>query len=254
MANASGGRVVYGIREGRNEAGILVPAGYAPVQDNRFSREWLTNVLTSSSSPPLRAFDIDEVVVPADHGGGRLLIVSIEQATTAHQCLGDHRYYSRYGVKTDSMPDHQIRDVMGRRTAPVIEVKYGRRFLARTENQHQYEFVFSVANTGLVSLQDWTLEIDFPASAWDAEHFRALIHTPATRNVVREQIEYVSAQYHSMALARRSPALHPGQRLDLDGSVVTTPLHARVTGANIDRLHRDVPPIEWRLYMPVLAP
>ena len=122
FANAAGGRIVYGLREEKGVGGVAVASGLDPIKDHSISPEWITQILRSRSAPPLQKFDVHAIPVPAEFGGGRVVVVDVDAGDTAHQSTFDHRYYQRAAKTTAPMLDFQIRDVMGRRSAPKIDV------------------------------------------------------------------------------------------------------------------------------------
>jgi hypothetical protein len=115
FANASGGRIIYGIAEA-DHAPTHVDDG---VDAAVFSREWLENVITSNIAPRIGGL----VIKPIDLGMGRCAYVVDIPAATAegpHQA-SDHRYYKRFNFKSVPMEDYEVRDVMRRATTPVLK-------------------------------------------------------------------------------------------------------------------------------------
>ena len=97
LANADGGRIIYGIAESRPVDGVAAAEGLAPVVDVTLTREWLSSTIHDHASPRFHDFDIEEISVE----GGRVFVVDIKAAGTAHQSLvGDLRYYQRVGATT----------------------------------------------------------------------------------------------------------------------------------------------------------
>src|SRR6202008_28569 len=60
LANAAGGTILYGVQE-RSVDGVNVAAGLKPVFEAKMTPDWITQVLKSSSQPPLRLFSVQEV-------------------------------------------------------------------------------------------------------------------------------------------------------------------------------------------------
>ena len=135
MANAEGGRIIYGVAD--------------PIVDAAVTRARLTQLVANNTSPTLRAFAIEQVIGPT----GRFMVVDVEQGATAHQSTLDRKYYQRVGVVVEAMLDFQIRDVMARRTAPIVEFDLGRVVQARESDRHVYRLAPRVLNVGGVTLE-----------------------------------------------------------------------------------------------------
>ncbi|MBP8000895.1 MAG: ATP-binding protein [Chloroflexi bacterium] len=120
MANASGGVIIYGIQEKQDNKNL--PGSIDPIDQTRYSKDWLANVISDNIQPRIEGLLIHPVHVgpDADHF---VYVVEIPQSTTAHQAR-DNRYYSRYNSKSQPMTDSQIRDVMGRSQHPQIDLSF----------------------------------------------------------------------------------------------------------------------------------
>lgn len=177
LANAAGGTILYGVAEEIVD-GVRVAAGVDPVTDARVHANWIAEVLRSNTSPPLTRFHVNEIPVE----GGRVIAVEVEEGTTAHQSLRDHKYYQRSGPTTGPMVDFQVRDVMGRRLKPDADVIIQVVNIARLQQLHRYLLQIRVANTGPVTLEHWWLDIDIPSAAVrDTTHGRNVTHVRSTR-------------------------------------------------------------------------
>src|SRR4051812_45414739 len=53
MANAAGGRIIYGIEEIRQN-NIVLAGALSPIVDNKITADWLSQVVKTNSAPPLR--------------------------------------------------------------------------------------------------------------------------------------------------------------------------------------------------------
>ncbi|RQO53294.1 hypothetical protein DBV14_14775 [Variovorax sp. KBW07] len=169
FANADGGRIIYGIAESRPVDGIAAADSLAPLADPTITREWLSSTIHDHASPRFHDFDIEEIAVE----GGRVLVVDIKAAGTAHQTLlGDLRYYQRAGVTTRPLEDFRIRDLMSRGTRPLAEV------VVRTQNHgisadlHRYSLRVAVTNVGNVTMEKWWLNVDVPAVAFHDSRYQ----------------------------------------------------------------------------------
>jgi schlafen family protein len=177
LANAAGGIILYGVAEEVVD-GVRVAASVDPVTDARVHANWIAEVLRSNTSPPLTRFHVSEI--PVD--GGRVIAVEVEESTTAHQSLRDHKYYQRSGPTTAPMVDFQVRDVMGRRFKPDADVIIQVAPVAQQQQLHRYLLQFRVTNTGPLTLEHWWLDIDVPAAAVrDTTHGRNVQHLRSAR-------------------------------------------------------------------------
>lgn len=96
---------------------------FAPVMDDRVSVDWINQVVASRTSPPIRSIEINSIEIDS---GGRIFVLDIPQGDTAHQSLFSHVYHQRIGAQVMPMQDFQIRDVMNRRSGPVLEISLSR--------------------------------------------------------------------------------------------------------------------------------
>lgn len=253
MANAAGGLVVYGIAEEKDQHGIKAAARLDPVRDDSITADWVTQMLKGKTGPPLQLFDVHEIAVPAAEGGGRVIVVAVKQAATAHQSSFDRKYYQRAGRTTEAMYDFQIRDVMGRRTGPVISISVRRFAITRTADRHQYSFVTTLSNVGALSLERWIFEVDLPRLAFDMKLVNNVGSRMETARVGNVDVQRFT--YWPGGAAGRIPAeLHPGQQLTLGDQIGIEGLPALVTQHNWGALDQLAPPIRWRLFMPNSQP
>jgi len=123
MANSAGGVIIYGVAEYQDEARKHLPQKIDPIDRTRFSKEWLEQVINSNIQPRIDGIII--YPVPIDTAPTHVVyVVEIPQSHTAHQAK-DFRYHKRYNFESVPMADYEIRDVMGRRQYPRIEVEFG---------------------------------------------------------------------------------------------------------------------------------
>jgi hypothetical protein len=120
FANAAGGTIIYGVKEFDAEDKKHLPEAITPIDGRDFSKEWLEDI-TSGISPRIEDLRIFPVRVGPD-AWQSCYVVEIPQSTTAHQAR-DFRYYRRYNFESVPMEDHEVRDVMGRRKRPKLEIK-----------------------------------------------------------------------------------------------------------------------------------
>lgn len=253
MANAAGGRLIYGIGERRERGRPSVAERFVPVIDPTITSDWIAQVLKSRSNPPLQRFDIWEVDWPEteDGGPGRILVVDIVQAGTAHQAH-DRRYYQRNGSTTEAMVDFQIRDVMGRRSSPHIDVQINRRTLEQRADLHRYEFVPVLANVGLLTLKEWLLELDIPYDI-DADNAYGPERARGRRNwTVRMEAGRHAVRYHFapayLPSGEAAGLLYPTQTVDMS-EAGALPIRTMLTKAAYDEMRGVQRAIPWRLFM-----
>ncbi len=121
MANSAGGTIIYGVREYQDKTRQHLPEMIDPVDRTAFSKEWLEQII-SSIQPRLEGVIIHPVVLDTS-ATDVVYVVEIPQSRTAHQAR-DCRYYKRFNFESTPMLDYEIRDVMGRRQYPRIELEF----------------------------------------------------------------------------------------------------------------------------------
>jgi hypothetical protein len=159
MANASGGIIIYGICEKQDNKNL--PDSIDPIDQTRYSKEWLANVISDNIQPRIEGLLIHPVHVGpgADHF---VYVVEIPQSTTAHQAR-DNRYYSRYNSKNQPMTDSQIRDVMGRSQHPQIDLSFQFRH-SRGGLINDHDLIITAHNGGRIYAQYVNCIIYLPMS------------------------------------------------------------------------------------------
>ena len=133
MANEIGGIIIYGIKESEH-----LPRKITPIDRNKFSKEWLEQVINSNISPrieglkitPISMEDVNEVIY----------VVEILRGDTAHQNTKDHKYYKRRNFEVLPMLDYEIRDVMNRVKHPIIELNFEIEEVGREDAVAQWGF------------------------------------------------------------------------------------------------------------------
>jgi hypothetical protein len=106
MGNGGGGRLVYGVRERKNQPGL--PESIVPLHKlGDVGR--LEDIVRSSIRPPLLATYRTGVL----EAGGFVLVVDVERSPLGPymvEALGERRYFVRIGSRTAPMTEQQIRD------------------------------------------------------------------------------------------------------------------------------------------------
>lgn len=121
MANSDGGTIIYGVAEYQDKAREHLPEKIDAIDRTEFSKEWLEHVI-GNIRPKIDGIVIHPVPIglAPNHA---VYVVEIPQSHTAHQA-GDKRYYRRLNFEAVPMEDYEIRDVMGRRQYPRIELEF----------------------------------------------------------------------------------------------------------------------------------
>jgi hypothetical protein len=213
-------------------------------------------VLATNTGPPLGCFEIHEFVVPKEQGGGRIFVVDVSAANTAHQSGLDHRYYQRIGTLTRPMEDFQIRDVMNRRTAPIIRVRLFRHSILRHSDVHQIWIEPHLSNVGALTLERWMFEMDLPLSAYAAAGKLMAVEMTSHVTLVNVDINRhpwmrvrYSASSQHLALAGANQ-IHPGQEVALGPSIGLPKMSLQIDQSVWFELSERNVPIRWRLFMP----
>ncbi len=249
MSNAGGGTILYGIEEGEID-GITTAIGMSPVTERKLDADWLASVVHGWTAPPMRTFKVTQV--PVDNGF--VLAVDVAQGLTAHQSLYDHKYYQRGARSTEPMLDHQIRDVMGRRTSPTLATTIAIRNTLRSASLHRYRLGISLSNVGLVRAQAWRIEVDLPVGIFDEQngiwsHALGMLKVMRTATTVgHDDIDRFAFSAGS-SVPRGFEDIYPGQKISLDGSVGLPDFCIMID----DEAHRNLkrtfgPPIRYRHY------
>ena len=254
LANAAGGRIVYGISEGKGDAGVKFAESLSPVLDPKATGDWITQVVAAQTGPRLTRFSVLEIAVPDGKNGERVLVVDVDAGDTAHQSSLDHRYYQRVGALVLPMEDFQVRDVMGRRTTPKIDVKLIRSSGEQTQERHLYQFWPVLRNDGAVTLERWRLVIDFPQLAIDDLRLgQQMLNGVERQALTLDSIDCHRITYNgsSQQFVRGGHAdLHPGEWLRLDNSIGLPTIPLVVTQATYRALADVKAAIKWRLFIP----
>jgi hypothetical protein len=242
FANAGGGTIIYGLDEDRTTA-PAVACTLFPVMNTKADSLRLTSIIRSGMEPVFNAFEVREIPVPE---GGRIVIIDIEKAETAHQCKADHKYYQRIGPARTPMYDHQIRDVMNRRTSPVVRLQTEVRSIQQRREAHVYDLYIQLSNEGQRTANLWALDIALPPGL--------IVEHPG--NIVIEKRPYLQHRSHRVweyscernSTGRRAVLL-PGQALPLYQSNGYPQVLLKVTETNYSQIRQEHSPIVFRLFV-----
>ena len=120
FANAAGGTIVYGIKEGdkpKQHLPVALDEGY---NAKEISREWLESVINSTIHPRIDGIRINPVLLST---GTEIYVVYIPQSMRAPHMASDNRYYKRFNFQSLPMEDYEVRDVMNRATSPTLRAR-----------------------------------------------------------------------------------------------------------------------------------
>ena len=149
FANSDGGLLIYGIRE-ENHLPTTLDEG---VDHNKYTREWLEEVITSNITPIIDDLKIVQIPLSSDQSS---FIIKIPKSYRApHQEQSSKRYYKRYNFKSQPMEDYEINDVRNRTftISPLvnfdIKIKHGVMLYFEISNigkvpAEKVRFVFSI--------------------------------------------------------------------------------------------------------------
>ncbi|MGN7105162.1 AlbA family DNA-binding domain-containing protein [Ralstonia holmesii] len=157
MANSGGGTIIYGIAEqqldGRSLAGTI-----SPVTDDRVTQDRLREIVYSNTDPAFSDFKIKCIPVAQ----GNVFVVEVAEGDTAFQNKIDRRYYNRVDASSVPMYGYAIRDVMNRRTRPILVPSLQINYVDLHEQQHRYVVTPALENIGRLTVNHWTLSVGLP--------------------------------------------------------------------------------------------
>ena len=248
FANGGGGVLIIGVAEG-GDGKRSVATGFQPVTNDKISVEQLTNIIKSSTDPVFSAFRIKVLT----HIAGRVFVIEIDQADTAHQNRLDRLYYQRTGVLSEPMYDFSIRDVMNRRTHARVKLDFEIQTVQHAlDRQHSvYRVVPSLFNEGTITARHWALSVDLPADAAKIGMIHRDMPMRHRGNVKHNGIEYQRVELHSGQTLNSGAGtlLLPGQArlLTLDSAFAEMDLD--VSKEKRVLLERSKPPLHWSFFL-----
>lgn len=118
FSNSDGGLLIYGIRE-EQHLPVEIDEG---VDHEKYTREWLEQILLSNISPIISGVRIAQIPLNESRS---IYVVSVPKSSQGpHQERGTKKYYKRYNFKSSPMEDYEISDIRNRNfvVPPLINV------------------------------------------------------------------------------------------------------------------------------------
>lgn len=119
FANSSGGVLIYGIAEPSDKTRRHLPERIDPISRLEISKEWIEQII-QTIQPRVEGIVIHPVVID-EQQNQVCYVVEVPKSHTAHQAR-DHIYYKRHNFNNLPMEDYEVRDVMNRKTNPLVTV------------------------------------------------------------------------------------------------------------------------------------
>lgn len=158
LANSAGGTIVYGMIE-EGHLPTQLDQGFDPTE---IRKEWLEQVILSTIHPRLKDITINPVDLKTHAPGRVAYVVQVPQSHTAHQSM-DKRYYKRFHFQATAMEDYEIRDIMNRKSYPILLPVFtrGRPYSHRGTREESFLYV-TLKNKGTVRAQHLKLVFTIP--------------------------------------------------------------------------------------------
>jgi hypothetical protein len=117
MANAAGGRIIYGMVEGKKHQAERLDDGTMQ------TKEWIDQILTANIEPKIAGVEITRIPLST---GKFSVVVEIPKAGSLapHQAKPYQKYFRRYNDTVLAMLDHEIRDLMRRGSSPELYIDW----------------------------------------------------------------------------------------------------------------------------------
>ncbi len=242
FANAGGGTLIYGIEEDRSKNSVA--SALFPTKNHKIDELQLTQIIYAGLDPVFKKFDVCSIDAP---DGGKVFIITVEKADTAHQCKSDRKYYHRVGTSRPAMCDYEIRDVMNRRTAPLVRIQYQISTIQQDASQHVYAITPTLINEGQVTANMWAIEVILPQGGTYENLFDNLAN-------IKERLHQYPAHgvlefSYDRTPTKRPAILMPGQSWSIDPQHGYKMIQLTVTEQSRRLLSRNDPPILLRLYV-----
>lgn len=243
MANASGGTIIYGIAEFKEEDKKHLPERLDPIDRAEFSKEWLEHIV-GNIQPRITNLLIHPVSLSSGPNDVAY-VVEVPSSNTAHQGT-NLRYYRRYNFECLAMKDQEIRDVMNRLTTPNAEVEFGSN-LNRNDNgrEHHYSLLLKIKNLGNQVIEHFQLQFTFPQFDGNVSH---IIHK-------RDHIDIWASNQREHTIRYRShKVLFPQEEIDIGREMAVQYKINNNIRINLGMDFGPGPLINWTLYADNMTP
>jgi hypothetical protein len=162
-------------------------------------------------------------------------------------------------VTTSPMMDFQIKDLIGRRSRPLLHAEVNTRNMDVTADLHRYALNVRVDNIGSVTVEKWWMEVDLPMQVVRDTRSREMDimrSSPRFSSYVQPVlvggIQFMRVAFGDPTADGASRTLHPGQTMSFDGSYPTVVIEI---DSNIwGDLQRYSPGVRWRVFLPNSSP
>ncbi|MDN7486482.1 ATP-binding protein [Burkholderia sp. AU45274] len=241
FANAGGGTLIIGVVQQNGLASHFEPVS----MESRLSVDQLTSIIRANTDPVFRGFEIHEI----QHVDGRVFVIEIMQGHTAHQNRFDRAYYQRIGATVDKMYDFAIRDVMNRRTHPIVEAHVAIR-RSDTNGTRYYYIRPYLKNEGAVTARQWLLHLDVPYGVECGRIHAGIPMRKMDSAIKRSKFLFNRIEYNSAGTGSypQSGQLMPGQEIVLDNRNAFASLHLKIDSETARYYQDEKPAIHWTLY------
>lgn len=246
MANAAGGRIIYGIAESGDRHARAANA-VDPIENEEIGVDWINQVIASRTSPPFSKYSIGVIVVEA---GKRIFVIDVEQGDTAHQSLDDKLYHQRIGTQVLAMQDFQIRDVMNRRNGPRVELRL---IFEKGVEENIDHCIPEMKNAGELSVTNWKLCLwapEFAIAGKQSQFSMMYVNSKVRRRQLgKDGLAWREYIYASDALgSAHMGALHPGDSLTLRDTTYVPPIRIHLSEEIFSKLAPASPHLSWKLF------
>jgi hypothetical protein len=255
MANASGGSIIYGIRED-NHLPESIESGFDPSEGKH---EWLENIISSHIKPKIPDLKIIPVQLTKTFPGRVALAVIVPQSLTGNQA-NDKRYYQRRNFSIEMLEDYQVRDLFNRPKHPIINTNIDYKLLDTGDGKlHRYALLASIKNDGPVRIRDLRMELLIPERIFMIEG--TIVVNPQNYNihVVDDSVMLTSGHEYKakrVIYHREDQVVFPTQEIEILGMLTPTkPFISYKVDHNIFLWAHD-PGIEisWTVYADDMPP
>ncbi len=113
-----------------------------------FTKEWLEQIIQSKVRPRINGIVIHSITVDED-SDQVVYAVEIPKSNTAHQA-NDKKYYKRFNFNSEPMYDYEIRDILNRIKAPIIDLELEiEKYTYEVKNSNFAMPSFTIGNDGM---------------------------------------------------------------------------------------------------------